>query len=129
MKVQIDDIKVEVLSKEESTMYLGQLITFQQQETKEIKNGIRAAWASFQEYRQEVTSRHCRLQHRLQLFNMVFTPKMNYASGTWTISKEYEKMIQSTQRQTLCLTVKTKRKYKKKKNTENEEEETQRVRL
>ena len=121
-KVQIDDIQVEVLLKEESTKYLGQLITFQQQETKEIKNGIRAAWASFQEYRQEVTSRHHRLQHRLQLFNMVFTPTMNYASGTWTKSEKHEKMIQSTQRKTLRLIVQTKRKYKKKKNTENEEE-------
>ena len=32
--------------------YLGQLITFQQQETTEIKNRIRAAWATFHKYRQ-----------------------------------------------------------------------------
>ena len=76
-EVPIDDIKVEVLSKEETMKYLGQLITFQQQKTKEIKNLIRAAWTSVQKYRQELTSRHYSLQHRLQLFNMVITPTVN----------------------------------------------------
>ena len=42
---EIDNMKVEILTKEESTNYLGQAITFQQQETTEIKNRIRAAWA------------------------------------------------------------------------------------
>ena len=42
-EIEIDDIKVEILTREESTKYLGQLITFQQQETTEIRNRIRAA--------------------------------------------------------------------------------------
>ena len=49
------------------------------------------------------------------------------SSGTWTQSKEHERMIRSTQRKMLRLTVQTKRKYKKKtqprKNEEDEEEE------
>ena len=40
-----------------STKYLGQMVTFQQQETTEIRNRIRAAWATFHKYRQEPTSR------------------------------------------------------------------------
>ena len=47
---EIDNIKDEILTKEESTKYLGQTITFQQQETTEIKNRTRAAWATFYKY-------------------------------------------------------------------------------
>ena len=46
-EVTIDNIKVEVLPVKERAKYLGQAITFEQQETAEIKNRIRAAWASF----------------------------------------------------------------------------------
>ena len=46
-KIEIDNIKIEILAKEESIKYRGQTITFQQQETTEIKNRIRAAWAIF----------------------------------------------------------------------------------
>ena len=42
-----DDIKVETLTREDSTKYFDQMITFQQQETTEIRNRIRAAWATF----------------------------------------------------------------------------------
>ena len=39
-EIEIDDIKVEVLTREDSTKCLGQMITFQQQETTEIRNRI-----------------------------------------------------------------------------------------
>ena len=56
-EMEIDNIKVEILTREESTTYLGQMVTFQQQETTEIKNRIRAAWATFYKYKQELTSK------------------------------------------------------------------------
>ena len=59
--IEIDDIKVEILTREESTKYLGQMITFQQQETTKIRNRIRA-WATFHKYRQELTSRKLHAQ-------------------------------------------------------------------
>ena len=43
---------VEILVIGESVRYLGQQITFQHQETTEIRNRIRAAWATFHKYRQ-----------------------------------------------------------------------------
>ena len=70
-EVEINNNKVGILSACESAKYLGKTITFQQQETAEIKNRIRAAWASFYKYTQELTSQSCFLQHRLRLFNMV----------------------------------------------------------
>ena len=38
---------------------------------------------------------------------------MNNASGIWTLSKEHERMIQSTQRKMLRLIIQTKRRFKK----------------
>ena len=111
--MQIDDIKIEILTRSESVKYLGQLITFQQQETTEIKNRIRAAWATFHKYRQELTSKNYMLKHRLRLFDAAITPTICYASGTWAPTKEHERMIQSAQRKMLRLIIQTKRRYKK----------------
>ena len=43
--MEIVNIKVEILTKDESMKYIGQMGTFEQQETTEIKNRIRAAWS------------------------------------------------------------------------------------
>ena len=83
------------------------------EETTEIRNRIRAAWATFHKYRQELTSRNYMLRHRLRLFDAVITQTMNYASGTWTLTKAHERVIQSTQRKMLRLIIQTKRRYKK----------------
>ena len=60
---------------------------------------------------QELTSKPYRLCHRMRLFSRVIAPTLTYASGTWTLSKERERMIKSTQRKMLRLIVQTKRKY------------------
>ena len=39
-KIEVDNIKIEILTKGESARYLGQMITFLQQETTEIRNRI-----------------------------------------------------------------------------------------
>ena len=113
-EVSTDNIKVEVLQKHESAKHLGQTITFEQQETAEIKNRQRAAWAAFHKYRGELTSRSDRLCYRMRLFNIVITPTLTYACGTWTLSNGHGRMIRSAQRKMLRLIVQTKRKYKKK---------------
>ena len=59
----IDNMKVEVLRRSERAKYLGQTITFELQETMEIKNRLRTAWAAFHKFRQELTSRSYRLCH------------------------------------------------------------------
>ena len=112
-EMEVDDIKIEILTRGESVGYLGQTITFLQQETTEIKNRIRAAWATFHKYRQELTSKNYMLKHRLRLFDAAITPTICYASGTWAPTKEHERMIQSTQRKMLRLIIQTRRRYKK----------------
>ena len=98
-QLEVDDMKIEILTRNESVKYLGQRISFYQQETTEIKSRIRAAWATFHKYRQELTSKNYMLKHRLRLFDAAVSPTLRYAAGTWTPSKEHERMIQSTQRQ------------------------------
>ena len=101
----VDDIKIEILRKRDSARYLGQEVTSEDQETEEVKNRLKAAWAAFHKYRQELTSRDYRLCHRLRLFNMVITPTMTYASGTWTLTQKHEKMIKTAQRKVLRLII------------------------
>ena len=62
--------------------------------------------------RQELTSKNYMLKHRLRLFDATVSPTLCCAAGTWTPSKEHERMIQSTQRKMLRLIIQTK-KYKK----------------
>ena len=111
--MKIGDLDIEILAKSESVKYLGQRISFHQQETIEIKSRIRAAWATFRKYRQELTSKKYMLKLRLRLFDATVSPTLCYASGTWSPSREHERMIQSTQRKMLRLIIQTKRKYKK----------------
>ena len=112
-EMEVDDIKIEILTRNESVKYLGQRISFHQQEPLEIKSRIRAAWATFHKYRQELTSKNYMLKRRLQLFDAAITPTICFASGTWTSTKEHERMVQSTQRKMLRLIIQTKRRYKK----------------
>ena len=92
-QLEVDDIKIEILTRNESVKYLGQKISFYQQETTEIKSRIRAAWATFHKYRQELTSKNCVLKHRLRIFDVTVSPTVCYAAGTWAPNKEHERMI------------------------------------
>ena len=106
-------MKIEILTRNESVKYLGQKISFYQQETTEIKSRIRAAWATFHKYRQELTSKNYMLKHRLRQLDAAVSPIVCYAAGTWAPNKEHERMVQSTQRKMLRLIIQTKRKCKK----------------
>ena len=120
--IEVGDMSIEILTRNESVKYLGQRISFYQQETIEIKSRIRAAWATFHKYRQELTSKNYMLKHRL--FDATVSPTICYAAGTWAPNKDHERMIQSTQRKMLRLIVQTKRICEKieKQDTEPKEE-------
>ena len=112
-------MKIEILTRNESLKDLRQKISFHHQETTEIKNRIRAAWATFRKYRQELTSKNYMLNHRLRLFDAAISPTICCVAGTWAPNKEHERMIQSTQRKMLRLFMQTKRIYKKIEKQEN----------
>ena len=117
-EVPIDNIKVEILTKED----LGQTITFQQQETIEIMNRIRAAWVSFYTYKQELTSKSYLLQHRLRLFNMVIRFQH---MDTFERTRENDTIDTA---QNAPPHYPNKKKYKKKTQVSNEEKEKRRGR-
>ena len=107
-------MSIEILTRNESVKYLGEKISFCQQETTEIRNRIRAAWATLNKHRQELTSKNYMLKHRLRHFDAtdppVFLPRIG---NTGTKQKEHERMTQATQRKMLRLIIQTRRKYKK----------------
>ena len=59
-EITVDNLQIEILKKGQSARYLRQKITFEDHETEEIKNRLKAAWAAFHKYRQELTSRDYR---------------------------------------------------------------------
>ena len=54
---------------------------------------------------------------------MVITPTLSYASGTWTPSREHERLIRSTQRKMLHLIVQTRKYHKTTQPSMNEKDE------
>ena len=89
--IEVGDMSIEILTRNESVKYLGQRISFYQQETTEIKSRIRAAWATFHKDRQELTSKNYMLKHRLRLFDATISPTVCCAAGTWAPNKDHEK--------------------------------------
>ena len=69
------------------------------------------------------------LRHRLRLFDAVVSPTMDYASGTWTFTKEHERMIQSAQRKTFDSSYKRKRETKRSGNETTRPTKTTRIAL
>ena len=84
-------MQVEIRLPEGKIKYLGQRITFVDQETTEELHRIRCAWSAFTKHRKELTSQSHRLQHGLHLFDAVVTPTVTYGAGTWATAKEHEK--------------------------------------
>ena len=124
-EIEVDNIKIGILGKTASARYLGQKITFEDQETEEIQNRLKAAWAAFHKYRQELTSKDYRLCHRLRFFSMVVTPTMTYASSTWKLTLKHEKMIKTAQRKMLRLIVQRKKKIQTQKSENKQKRRTE----
>ena len=70
--------------------YLGQMITFVDQETTEGQHRIRCAWSAFTKHRQGLTSQSHLRRHRLHLFDAAVAPTITYSARTRTTSKEHE---------------------------------------
>ena len=56
---------------------------------------------------------------------MVITPTLSYASSTWTLPREHERMIRSTQRKMLRFIVQTRIKFKQKTQTSKNEKDAE----
>ena len=71
--MEVDDIRIEMLTRGESVRYLGQMIAFPatgDDRNQESNQG----WATFHKYWQELTSKNYMLNHQLRLFDAAITP-------------------------------------------------------
>ena len=117
-ELEIEDMKIEILTRNENVKYLGQKISFHHQETTE-KNRIRAAWATFRKYRQELTSKNYVLNHRLQLFDAAISRTMSYAARTWHASKNTKEWFNRRNARCYDSSLKQKKEIQKDRETRN----------
>ena len=94
-------MKIEVLARTGEIKYLGRQITFTDAQRAELKNRLRGAWAKFMEHKDELIKKKYALSDRLRLFDAVVTPAVLYGAGTWTLTKEMERALRTTQRRML----------------------------
>ena len=107
-EIEINDRKVEILTRGESTkLWPDDNFPATGDDRNQKSNQGRLGNVP-----QVQTGADILLKHQLRLFDAVVTPTMSYVSGTWSPTKEHERMIQSTQRKMLRLIFQTKRRYK-----------------
>ena len=94
-------MKIEILARTGEIKYLGRQITFTDAQRAELNNRLRGAWAKFMEHKDELTRKVYALSDRLRLFDAVITPAVLYGSETWTLTKEMERALRTTQRRML----------------------------
>ena len=101
--INIADMNIEILSRSSATKYLGRMLSFDQSQQTELDNRTAAAWRKFWVLKQELTSKHYRLNDRIRLFEGAVTPTLLYGSATWTLTKGMENQIRRTQRRMLRM--------------------------
>ena len=55
-EIEVEEMHVKILLTEGNVKYLGQVITFVDQETIEVQHKTRCAWSAFARHRQELTT-------------------------------------------------------------------------
>eukprot|EP00959_Pyramimonas_sp_CCMP1952_P325998 6823815-Pyramimonas_sp.AAC.2 len=74
------------------------MISFSEPTQTEVNHRIEAAWAAFAANRQELTSKHYPLKHRLQLFQGTVTPTVLYGSAAWAMTEPLRQQLRTTQK-------------------------------
>ena len=103
--VNAGGMQIDVLTIEGSTKYLGRQLSFSEPHQTEIENRIALAWKKFYAQKQELTCRVYSINDRLRLFHGTVTPTILYGSEAWTMTKELERRLQTTQRKMLRMII------------------------
>jgi hypothetical protein len=104
----------------DTTEYLGRYLSFDEMHTVEVDSRISKAWKKFMVLKGELCSRHYPLKHRLKLFDSTVTAVVLYGSGTWTMTAELQRKLQTTQRRMLRWMIGVGRLRKKREVAEDE---------
>jgi len=83
------------LENTEKIIYLGQLISLQEQTEAEVIRKIAIAWKKFWKLSHILKIQVPYLLYKSHIFNIV--PALSYGSQTWSLSKSLEKKLQVTQ--------------------------------
>ena len=87
----------EIVEKVDNYVYLGQLVTMQNDKAAEIKRRIIARWIAFNKHRYIMKSQLPMCLKR-KVFNQCVLTTMTYGSQTWAITKRMQERLQVTQR-------------------------------
>ena len=99
--MEVAGMKIEVLSKGSSTMYLGRLLSVDAVHDTELDHRLEKAWKNFFAHKAQLCNRSFRLRDRLRLFESVVTSSVLYGSGCWTMTQSREQKLRTTQRKML----------------------------
>ena len=118
-EITVDNIKIEVLAKGDCARYLGQKITFEEQETEEIKKKTESSVCSVPQISPRAYLERLPTVPQITSFQHDHHADIDLRkSGTWTLPHKHKKMIKTAQRKMLRLIVQTIRKNKSKSKKE-----------
>ena len=93
--IKIDNEKIEEV---EEYIYLGQLITANNEINKEIDRRITAGWQRFGQYSEFLRKKSIPLRLKKRIIDGVILPAMTYAAETWTLTKRPKDKLAVAQR-------------------------------
>jgi hypothetical protein len=105
--VKVGDQIVEVLGPEGTEKYLGRKLCLGDFQATELKNRLASGWAVFMSYKNELCGKNYAFKDRARLFEAVVTPRVMYATATWTMTKDMEKELRTTRRKMLRMMIGT----------------------
>lgn len=94
IEVKVNNIKIEKVNQ---YVYLGQLVTMQNDKSDEIKRRIIAGWTAFNKNRDIMKSKVPMCLKR-KVYNQCVLAAMTYGSQTWAITKRMQERLRVTQR-------------------------------
>ena len=94
---KINDLTVEVLDVEATTIYLGRSLFLTDPHDAELTHRLKKAWAKFGMYRGELTDKGIPIRLRLKLFHAVVTPTILYGCAAWVMTAVRKQALQTTQ--------------------------------
>ena len=86
------------LERVSSYKYLGQTLKMEDTTKEEVMLRVKAGWMNFGRYKHMLTDKNIPMSLRRRLFNQCILTTMTYGSETWSLTKELEQKLVTTQR-------------------------------
>ena len=118
-QVTVGKMKIDLLTRDAGTKYLGRKICFSNPHGSELDSRIAIGWRKFFALKQELTSKSYPLKQRLRLFDAVITPCVLYGAACWTLTAESENVLRKAQRRMLRIVAGSGRRRAKQDNCTN----------